>query len=359
MTSGIHWSKSLRPPLRSLRSIQGSPLELSLDLSLAVRVNGATVIRPDIKTPYGVIHVINHVLYPPDLYPPTVVDAMSSRGISSFLDLVKEAEVSDILRLPGPFTILAPSNEALAAMDQPVLEEMRKSKETLRRFVLNHVISNSYAAEKLPTNIISDSGDRFKIERSGDRVTVGIQLVDGSSIQSEIKSKNIIAFNGYVHIISKELMPVEMIPKTLLSIIQSNPQLSNFSSLLTSSGVHNFVFKATGEKFTIFAPTNNAVTEAVESYKTLFSSPETTALVLQYHIAVGLFHAEMLSSGLRVGTTTRADFINIHMKNGVKVLNGEAKLITSNIYANSINDGGVVHVIDKVLIPQSVLNMKK
>jgi len=359
MTSGIHWSRSLRPPVRSVVSVQGSSLELSLDISLAVRVNGATVIRPDIKTPWGVIHVINQVLYPPDLYPPTVVEAMASRGVSSFLDLVKEAEVASILRLPGPFTILAPSNEAISQMDDQILMEIRKNKDNLRRFVLNHVISHSYLVEKLPRTVVSDSGENFQVERAGDRVHIVHQLVDGTQIQSEIVGRNLIAMNGYVHIIKKEMIPVDLLPKTLISIIQSNPILSNFSSLLTSSGISNFVFKGAGEKFTIFAPTNKAVKEAMVTYKSLFSTNEVVAMIVQYHIAVGMFHTEMLSSGLRVVTTTRSDFITIHLKDGAKMLNGEARLMTSNIYANSVNDGGVVHIIDKMLIPQSVLNLKK
>jgi uncharacterized surface protein with fasciclin (FAS1) repeats len=342
-----------------VKSAQGSPLQLSLDLSLAVKVNGATIIRPDIKTPWGVIHVINQVLYPPDLYPPTVVEAMASRGVTAFLDLVKEAEVADILRLPGPFTIMAPSNEAINMIDSQILIEIRRNKDNLRKFVLNHVISHSYSAEKLPRTVVSDMGESFHIEKVDDRVKLVNQLVDGTPIHSEIVVKNLIAMNGYVHVINKEMIPVELMPKTLISIIQSNPILSNFSSLMTSSGVSNFLFKGTGEKFTIFAPTNKAVKEAMTTYKSLFSTNEVVALIIQYHIAVGMFHTEMLSPGLRVVTTTRSDFINIHLKDGAKMINGEARFLSSNIYANSVNDGGVVHVIDKVLLPQSVLTLKK
>ena len=100
--------------------------------------------------------------------------------------------------------------------------------------------------------------------------------------------------------------------------------------------------------FTVFAPTNAAFDQLPAGTVEGLLKPESKddlANILQYHVSLGVLKAESLSDGQVIGQVNGND-IQISVKDGQVMINGTAKIVASVPASN-----GIIHVIDKVLLP--------
>jgi len=100
--------------------------------------------------------------------------------------------------------------------------------------------------------------------------------------------------------------------------------------------------------FTVFAPTNAAFAKLPAGTVAGLLKPEKKdALtdILQYHVSVGVFKADMLQDGQSIGQVNGGN-ISISKKADGIYVNGTAKIIASIPASN-----GIIHVIDGVLLP--------
>lgn len=100
--------------------------------------------------------------------------------------------------------------------------------------------------------------------------------------------------------------------------------------------------------FTVFAPTNAAFDKLPAGTVDGLLKPEKKddlADILQYHVSVGVFKADMLQEGQSIGQVNGGN-ITISKKDGSIYVNGTAKVIASIPASN-----GIIHVIDAVLLP--------
>ena len=100
--------------------------------------------------------------------------------------------------------------------------------------------------------------------------------------------------------------------------------------------------------FTVFAPTDAAFT-AIQSEVDKLLKPESKAKlakILTYHVVSGKMKAADLKDGQEL-TTVEGSKLKVMVKDG-KVTIGNATVTTTDISASN----GVIHVIDKVLLPK-------
>ncbi len=97
--------------------------------------------------------------------------------------------------------------------------------------------------------------------------------------------------------------------------------------------------------FTVFAPTEEAFAALPEgTLEALINDPETLKNILLYHVVSGEVKAADVV-GLSEATMLNGETVSISTDDGVMV--NDAKVIETDIMAKN----GVVHLIDKVLIP--------
>lgn len=99
--------------------------------------------------------------------------------------------------------------------------------------------------------------------------------------------------------------------------------------------------------FTVFAPTDSAFA-AIQSEVDNLLKPENKeklSKVLTYHVVSGETMAADLEDGQEL-TTVEGSKLKVMVKDG-NVMVGNAKVTTADISASN----GVIHVIDKVLLP--------
>lgn len=127
----------------------------------------------------------------------------------------------------------------------------------------------------------------------------------------------------------------------------------SFSTLVTALKAADLVSVLDGDgPFTVFAPTNEAFSKVPADTLANLLKPENKAqlqVVLTYHVVSGKVDAATAMT-LSEAATVQGEKINISM-NGKKVMINDASVILADIDARN----GVIHVIDTVILPPSVL----
>lgn len=100
--------------------------------------------------------------------------------------------------------------------------------------------------------------------------------------------------------------------------------------------------------FTVFAPTDAAFASIQKEVDTLLepANKEKLSKVLTYHVVSGKLLAADLKDGKEL-TTVEGEKLKVHVHGG-KVMIGDAHVTSADIHASN----GVIHVIDKVLLPK-------
>ena len=79
-----------------------------------------------------------------------IYDVLSQNSqFSQLVELMKTATLSEELQLGGPYTFLAPTNEALEKLDEKVLDELRRDPDKLKSFLQHHIVMGKYEYKKL------------------------------------------------------------------------------------------------------------------------------------------------------------------------------------------------------------------
>jgi len=99
--------------------------------------------------------------------------------------------------------------------------------------------------------------------------------------------------------------------------------------------------------FTVFAPTDEAFADIQSEVDKLLTpeNKEKLSKILTYHVVSGATMAADLEDGQEL-TTVEGSKLKVMVKDG-KVMVGNAQVTTADIEASN----GVIHVIDKVLMP--------
>ena len=119
-----------------------------------------------------------------------------------------------------------------------------------------------------------------------------------------------------------------------------------FNTLLAAADAANLTDVLYNEgPLTLFAPTDDAFAALPDgTVENLLKNPKELAKVLKYHLVKGNILSSDLNNGSSVATVLGSP-VNIKTTEGVLVNN--AKVIQADLEASN----GVIHVIDKVLLP--------
>jgi uncharacterized surface protein with fasciclin (FAS1) repeats len=132
-------------------------------------------------------------------------------------------------------------------------------------------------------------------------------------------------------------------PKTIADLAAATPELSTLNGLIKQAGLTE-TLKGAGP-FTVFAPTNDAFKAVpAKTMEALGKDPAALKNVLMFHVLPGTVMAADVKNG-NVKTAQGSDLAVA--KAGTMVTVDEAVVSTADIRASN----GVVHVIDRVLIP--------
>ena len=131
-------------------------------------------------------------------------------------------------------------------------------------------------------------------------------------------------------------------------IVQTATEAGSFKTLLTAVKAAGLVETLQGKgPFTVFAPTDAAFAALpAGTLDGLLKDPAALKMVLLYHVVSGSVTADKVV-GLTSAPSVEGSPIAISVKDGTVYLNDSAEVVTPDVMASN----GVIHVIDKVLLP--------
>lgn len=137
--------------------------------------------------------------------------------------------------------------------------------------------------------------------------------------------------------------------ETVVDVAAGNP---DFNTLVAAVQAADLQETLSGEgPFTVFAPTNAAFEALPAGLVDALLKPENKevlAQILTYHVVAG----EVMSSDIQPGDvpTVEGEDLTITVKDNGTVRVNNAKVLTPDVEASN----GVIHVINKVLVPPNV-----
>jgi uncharacterized surface protein with fasciclin (FAS1) repeats len=258
-----------------------------------------------------------------------------------------KADLSTSLEAAGPFTVLSPTNDAFTKAG---IKLDSLSKDALSPILMTHVLTGMIKSADFKSGKLSTGNSKNDIYIS--------KNADGVFINGNIKvtSTDVLASNGVIHSIDN----VITIPqKSIIEIAKANPNYSELVALVTAAdaSVATALTDASANGYTVFLPTNAAFTQLYTDSTTtkakLLDPANKTLLtnVLLYHVVPNrVFSTDLPNVTGDVQTANTTGKLSFDLAGGAKVKgtkSGVANITTANILATN----GVIHIIDKVLIP--------
>ena len=264
--------------------------------------------------------------------------AVSDKNFSILVEALSKAELVDALNGEGSFTVFAPTNAAFTSLfaELGISGIADLSKEALTPILLYHVMGEEKKASMLSSGyystLSSSQGSSLNIRVKAE---MGVKINgDANVIIADVDVKN-----GVIHAIDKVLLP-----PTVVDIALANESFSILVQAVLKADLAETLSGA--GPFTIFAPTNAAF-EALFVQLGVTGISQLTAEqltpILLYHVVSGNVRSTQLSNGT---VETLNGNISVSLSPSPKI-NSTASIIATDVQGTN----GVVHVIDKVLVP--------
>ncbi len=264
-----------------------------------------------------------------------VETALADPKFSTLVAALQKAELVNTLSGPGPFTVFAPDN---AAFTKAGITDLSKiSKEDLSKVLLDHVLGvNVLAANVKPGEATTAGSRKIYLSKNASGVFINGKI--------KVTTADIVTSNGTIHVIDNVIMqPL----KNIVQIASDNP---DFSTLVTLVKDADLVTTLSGGAYTVFAPTNTAFAELFKTVNPASLTKKQITDILLYHVLPGRVFSTDLVNGASEQTALGTGKVTVDLSSGagIKATGGAVSKVTAtDFYATN----GVVHVIDKVLIP--------
>jgi transforming growth factor-beta-induced protein len=274
--------------------------------------------------------------------------AQATPDLSTLVTALTAGGLTETLSGKGPFTVFAPTNEAFAKIETKALNALLQNKAELDKVLEYHVLAADLRMRELMAVKIVKTleGEYVDVSDPGGVIKVN---------NAKVLTSDVAASNGFVHIIDTVLMtpsgPPLNITKDIVHVAQGNADLSTLVAALTAG---KLVATLEGKgPFTVFAPTNKAFAKIPKHTLTkLLGNQKLLDQLLEYHVVSGDWSTRAMIGEMKsmykydfLPTLEKEDVIVRSMNNAIMVNN--ANVVLADVEATN----GVVHVVDKVLVP--------
>jgi transforming growth factor-beta-induced protein len=269
-----------------------------------------------------------------------IVEVAAEAGqFNILIQAAQKAGLAEYLSTQDNITVFAPTDQAFANLlndlglasldDIPVAD--------LTNILKYHVIGSKAMSTDLATGYFPTLS-----ESAGNSISMYVSVDKGVAINKDTKvtTADISAKNGVIHVVDKVILP-----PTVVNIALDNSNFTTLVQAVVKAGLVD-ALSATGP-FTVFAPTNDAF-QALFTQLGISGIADLTAEqltpILTYHVVSGNVLSKSLANG-QVGTLNPDKRLTVNLTGGVKI--NDSEVIAVDIQGSN----GVVHVINKVLVP--------
>lgn len=240
--------------------------------------------------------------------------------------------------------MFAPTDNAFLALPPGALTTLLKAEnvELLTTILEYHVVLEPVLLSiELTNGKVVETLNGATLAIGVDNTTVTVNNVTVSAV-------DVSANNGVIHAIDQVLFPPDLVlPPSVVEIATSG----NFSTLGAALQAAGLVDALSGEgPFTVFAPTNEAFAKLPTGVlEFLLRNADILKSLLMYHVVNGTFLSTALQDQALLPTLLPDASLTVSI-NGTVMIN-ESTVSVDDVAALN----GVVHIIDTVLVPASIV----
>ena len=218
---------------RRLAALSGQSLDID---PAALTVDGARLVATDVAFDGGLVHVIDAVMLPERRSIEQIV--AEDERFTTLRAAIEAAGIGSQLgsRNPGPWTLLAPSNQAFSAIPADALKELLQDRPALTAVLVAHVLPTAIRREDMlaqgsARTLMGDGSVAFALEAGA--ITVAGARLEVADIE---------AANGVIHVIDR-VLPAQSAATTTMpvpSMPQRARQAAAILELAIERGVPRF-----------------------------------------------------------------------------------------------------------------------
>ena len=126
--------------------------------------------------------------------------AIAAGSFKTLVAAVQAANLVEVLKRPGPLTVLAPTDEAFAKIPKADLDALMKDKVKLAAVLQYHVLAGNVSSAdlKMMRDFGTVQGKRIQISSAGSTLKIN---------NATIVKPDVPASNGVIHVIDTVLLP--------------------------------------------------------------------------------------------------------------------------------------------------------
>lgn len=293
---------------------------------------------------------------------PTPVDntiaglAVATPDLSILVAALTKTDLVNTLKGTGPFTVFAPTNAAFGLLNISVTSINNSTPAevaSLKQILLNHVVSGSNTAAQLTDNQylrtlgLGAASTTNTLSMLVNKTTNGGGTTVRLNNNAKVTTPDISASNGIIHIVDRVI-----VAPTIIELAATNGNFSTLATFLTDASLIA-PLSGTGP-FTVFAPTNTAFTNLLTEIAPTVPNVAQKTNILKYHVVSGNYLASNLPAVVAAGPTVTLNpqTITIGLTPPSIVGTYVPARSASKITATDVQgNNGVIHVLDKVLLP--------
>ncbi|RBL89513.1 fasciclin domain-containing protein [Chitinophaga flava] len=303
-------------------------------------------------------------IQPDDTYAKKGIAAVVNSNFS--LSLFKYALVattySDTLSQPGPYTLLAPSNDAFKAMGFSSGAAVIRVIDSMRVIVPYHILRGTIRLDSLPLAFNQPLG---AINGQLVYVTHWINSRDTAVVVNGIRvsTRDKAATNGLVNVTDGVLSPYTY--TNVQMAVSGDPSLSLFNAAIIRSGLA--ADYQSGGPYTVFAPANTAFNAiGIQTTDSIYKmDPVYLQALVKAHVTAGRSfvydyilkadiptnsYTEHMLSGINTTITLVADPLQPGRFSDINIQNENAGTAKASLLGKNVLAGnGVVHSISRIL----------
>uniref|UniRef100_A0A8C2NPX9 Stabilin-2 n=1 Tax=Capra hircus TaxID=9925 RepID=A0A8C2NPX9_CAPHI len=256
-----------------------------------------------------------------------------------FNQWINNASLQHLLSTTSNLTVLVPSRQAIADMDQEE-KAFWLTKSNIPILIKYHTLLGTYGVADLqalsPSDMLATSlqGSFLHLAKADGNITIGgASVIDGDNA----------ATNGVIHIINKVLVPQRGLTGSLpnlLTRLDEMPDYSSFRGYIIQYNLATAIEAA--DAYTVFAPNNDAIESYIREKKVTTLEED----MLRYHVVL---EEKLLRNDLHHGMH-RETMLGFSYLLGFFLRDGQLYVNEAPInYTNVATDKGVIHGLGKVL----------
>ncbi|XP_042216862.1 uncharacterized protein LOC121862611 [Homarus americanus] len=263
-----------------------------------------------------------------------VLSLLERLNLTRFTELINRAGLTLTLSLDGPWTVFAPSDEAINAIPGYSLQQIVSNTRFLRRLVSYHL-----APGKFTSSGSFSPGVQLPTLHAGHTLVLNYytegpvaRWVAGGSVITDLDEE---ATNGVVHVVDRVLYAPYGDLHTTLAL---SPALTSFTNLITNDTPLLHSLSGSGP-VTLFVPSNNAFTNL-----TLPQNPQAMREWVLSHMVEGRWYT--------AGFSNMWPLCSLNNSTLTTVLTGQENVTVNGVdisYADITTTNGVIHVLESPL----------